>query len=153
MIDLKTGHMLGLSAQLGGILSNLNIDSQIKLREYGKLIGRAFQIQDDIFEVTSNAKIMGKSLESDFLLGKKTYLMIETKKRFPKEYGEILERRKKNNFESLNLYKELLINKGIVEECQEYVNATFVKADEVIDDVIPGEIMKKFTKMLRTRKY
>ena len=75
MIDFKTGHMIGLSAQLGGILSKLHIDDINKLNNYGKLIGRAFQVQDDLLEISSTSLKMGKTLESDFILGKKTYLI------------------------------------------------------------------------------
>ena len=39
-----------------------------KLKKYGQLIGRAFQIQDDLLEVVSESSIMGKTLDSDFLL-------------------------------------------------------------------------------------
>ena len=46
------------------------------MRNYGRFIGRAFQIQDDYLEIFSNHQDMGKSLESDILLGKKTMLMI-----------------------------------------------------------------------------
>ena len=41
-----------------------------------RLLGRAFQIQDDYLEIFSDSKNMGKSLGSDIMLGKKTFLMI-----------------------------------------------------------------------------
>ena len=97
MIDLKTGHMIGLSAQLGGILSDLHIENIKKLNNYGKLIGRAFQVQDDLLEILSTSSKMGKTLDSDFVLGKKTYLMIEAKRLYPAEYDEIISISLKNN--------------------------------------------------------
>ena len=77
MIDLKTGHLIGLAAELGAISTGVESHICEKVRDYGRLVGRAFQIQDDYLEIFSNSSNMGKSLESDIVLGKKTFLMIK----------------------------------------------------------------------------
>ena len=79
MIHKKTAFMIGLSAEIGAILANADKNIQIKMKKYGFLIGRAFQIQDDLLEVISDKSKMGKTLESDFLLNKKTYLSIKSR--------------------------------------------------------------------------
>ena len=76
MIDLKTGHMIGLAAQIGATAAGVDDETSQAVRDYGRLLGRAFQIQDDYLEIFSDSKNMGKSLESDIMLGKKTFLMI-----------------------------------------------------------------------------
>ena len=73
MIDLKTGHMIGLAAELGTISAGADPIICEAVRDYGRLVGRAFQIQDDLLEVFADSKKMNKSLHSDFLLDKKTY--------------------------------------------------------------------------------
>jgi geranylgeranyl diphosphate synthase type II len=153
MINLKTGHMLGLSAQLGGLLSNLDFDAQMQLRKYGNLLGKAFQIQDDLLEIVSDSNIMGKSLESDFILGKKTLLMIDAKKRFPDIIKDILDLYKKDQLKAFNLYKELLVSKGIIEKCIDNVQKTFLEADETINGLMPNNTLMNFTKMVSNRKY
>ena len=77
MIDLKTGHMIGLAAELGTISAGADPIVCEAVRDYGRLVGRAFQIQDDYLEIFSNSSDMGKSLKSDIILGKKTFLMIQ----------------------------------------------------------------------------
>lgn len=153
MIDLKTGHMLGLSAQLGGILSNLSIDKQSKLKNYGTLIGRAFQIQDDILEVMSNTMVMGKSLDSDFILGKKTYLMIKAKDKCPKEMIKIQKQSKKDYSLAFTMYKDLLIKEGIIDQSISFVNNTFNEAELISQNIISDNSLINFIKILKNRKF
>ena len=77
MIDLKTGHMIGLAAEIGTVSACVDEETRSSIRDYGRLLGRAFQIQDDYLEIFSDSNKMGKSLQSDIILGKKTYLMIQ----------------------------------------------------------------------------
>ena len=139
MIDLKTGHMLGLSAQLGGILSHLNLDHQLKLKKYGTLIGRAFQIQDDILEIMSDTSVMGKSLDSDFILGKKTFLMIQAKKQFPIAFNEIINESKQNYYSAIKSYKKIIVDEKIIDYSIDYVNRTFDEAANLVQGVIPND--------------
>ena len=81
MIDLNTGHMIGLAAELGTISAGADPIVCEAVRDYGRLVGRAFQIQDDYLEIFSDSSNMGKSLKSDIVLGKKTFLMIQALKK------------------------------------------------------------------------
>ncbi len=76
MIQKKTGWLIGFCSELGGILGD-QPDSVInELRSYGLNLGMAFQIQDDILEIFSDSKSMGKSLGSDLIVGKQTILTV-----------------------------------------------------------------------------
>ena len=46
------------------------------MKNFGELIGKAFQIQDDILEIVSDVDSMGKNLNSDIILNKKTFLYV-----------------------------------------------------------------------------
>jgi geranylgeranyl pyrophosphate synthase len=81
MIDLKTGALIKLACQLGAIIGGGDQAAVEALSRYGLLLGRAFQMQDDLLEVTSSAAAMGKSLGSDVLNEKKTWIWIDLKKR------------------------------------------------------------------------
>tara|TARA_B100000700_G_C15062714_1_gene866994 strand:- start:10359 stop:11333 length:975 start_codon:yes stop_codon:yes gene_type:complete len=86
MVSLKTGTLLSLCCKLGGILGGAS-DHQINsLGEFGLQLGKAFQIQDDILEIYSNVKDMGKSLGSDILTDKKTFLTIKAAEMNPSEW-------------------------------------------------------------------
>lgn len=96
MIGKKTGNLIGLCAELGALLADQGDDVCRSLFEYGILLGQAFQVQDDILEITANVKNMGKSLGSDIAAGKQTVLTILARdrnasewKRFQKEQAEL----------------------------------------------------------------
>jgi len=76
MITKKTGWLIGFCAELGGILGDQSDKTIDELRSYGLNLGIAFQIQDDIFEIFADTKLMGKSLGSDLIAGKQTVLTI-----------------------------------------------------------------------------
>jgi len=76
MIELKTGHLLSAALQAGAVLGNATEEERHNIAEYALILGRAFQMQDDLLELTSSAEAMGKSLDSDIRSGKKTYPLI-----------------------------------------------------------------------------
>jgi geranylgeranyl pyrophosphate synthase len=68
--DEKTGIFIANSLVVGAILwwsSHLDIQ---RLRNFGILLGRAFQIQDDILDATGDVMIVGKNTKKDAALGK-----------------------------------------------------------------------------------
>lgn len=76
MIEKKTGMMIGMAAGIGAIIGGANKKDVTKFRKFGFELGKAFQLQDDILEITSTKSKMGKSLGSDLVKGKKTFLLI-----------------------------------------------------------------------------
>ena len=74
--SLKTGELIRVSCKIGCILANAN-NNQMKLaEEYAKNIGIAFQIVDDILDVTSTFEKLGKPINSDTHNNKSTYVSI-----------------------------------------------------------------------------
>ena len=135
MIDLKTGHLIGLAAELGAVSTGIDPKICGKVRDYGRLIGRAFQIQDDYLEIFSNSFNMGKSLESDIVLGKKTYLMIQALEKDADRVNLFLELARDNfdkGIASIRLYLE---NEGIKKNAQEEINNILKLADEKLNDL------------------
>jgi len=72
MISGKTGALLGLSAGLGGLTSGQNDPTIDFLFEFGKSLGMAFQIKDDILGIWGDPGKTGKSASSDLQSRKKT---------------------------------------------------------------------------------
>jgi geranylgeranyl diphosphate synthase type II len=69
----KTGAMITASVVVGGVIGGAS-DQQIdKLRAYGERIGLAFQIADDILDVTSTSEQLGKTPGKDQAAHKATY--------------------------------------------------------------------------------
>ncbi len=79
MVKKKTGALLGSCLALPAIIENENKSNVELLYNIGKTLGVAFQIQDDLFEIFRDEKVMGKSLGSDIASNKKTPLAILAK--------------------------------------------------------------------------
>lgn len=76
MIDRKTGALLQACLELGGILGGTTDEQRARLRTIGRDVGRAFQIQDDVLDLTAADQRWGKPIGGDLLAGKKTYLLL-----------------------------------------------------------------------------
>lgn len=70
----KTGALLEASFMIGGILGGASDEDINKLESIARYIGIAFQIQDDILDVTSTTEILGKPVGSDAKNDKSTYV-------------------------------------------------------------------------------
>ena len=73
MHSQKTGRLIQASLETSGILSGLDQKDIEALNKYGKKIGLAFQIQDDIIDIESPSSISGKDQGSDINQNKITY--------------------------------------------------------------------------------
>ena len=73
MHSLKTGALINASVLLGALSSEHATDEQlVALKLYGQCIGLAFQVQDDILDVTSDTATLGKTQGADQALNKPT---------------------------------------------------------------------------------
>ena len=69
----KTGALMAASACVGGIAAGADDDAVQALGSFGGDIGLAFQIVDDVLDVTSSSMALGKTAGRDAELGKSTY--------------------------------------------------------------------------------
>ncbi len=69
----KTGKLISASCRMGGIVAQATSSDLDALDEYGRSVGLAFQIVDDILNITSDADTLGKSVGSDAAREKVTY--------------------------------------------------------------------------------
>jgi len=77
MIAKKTGKLVSVSSEIGAVIGNGSPKDVRTLRTYGELIGRAFQIQDDLLDVVADEKTFGKTIGGDIVEGKKTFLLLK----------------------------------------------------------------------------
>lgn len=132
MIDLKTGYLLGLSAELGALVADVDKQIRIALRDFARLIGRAFQVQDDMLEIFSDSQNMGKSLKSDIILEKKTYLMIQAKSKFPKEIESAIEIAKNDFTGGIQIIRKLMLETGIKQDAEKFIENTINQANSCL---------------------
>ncbi|MCR4665809.1 MAG: polyprenyl synthetase family protein [Desulfovibrio sp.] len=73
MQALKTGELFRASCTTGALLAGATREDRAVIDTFGSSLGTAFQIVDDILDVTSDAKTLGKPVHSDEANGKVTY--------------------------------------------------------------------------------
>ncbi|MBE9532505.1 MAG: polyprenyl synthetase family protein, partial [Proteobacteria bacterium] len=74
MHELKTGALIRASVRLGALaLPDVNTDTLARLDNYAYAIGLAFQVQDDVLDVTADTDTLGKTQGADIALNKPTY--------------------------------------------------------------------------------
>lgn len=69
----KTGKLLAYPFQAAAIIAELAPELQAKLKNVGELIGLAFQVRDDILDVTASFEEIGKTPQKDLKAEKSTY--------------------------------------------------------------------------------
>ena len=69
----KTGKLLAFPFVAAGLLVQVDEGVQAKLRQIGELIGLAFQVRDDILDVTASFEELGKTPQKDLAAAKSTY--------------------------------------------------------------------------------
>ena len=76
MHQLKTGALLLTSVTLGGIAAGASETQQQALRHYGLAMGLAFQVVDDVLDVTADSSTLGKTPGKDAAANKPTYVTL-----------------------------------------------------------------------------
>lgn len=119
MIRKKTAALAQMCCELGAYLANGSKQDIKALSDFGKYLGIAFQIQDDLLDITADKVEFGKRIGGDLLEGKKTFLFIKA-----------LEKAKGKDKE--NLFK-VIANKGIRPNQIEKFKRLYEKLDVIHD--------------------
>lgn len=80
MIELKTSVLLGGALKIGAIIGGASDFDTDLLGEFGRNLGVAFQLQDDLLDVYGDPSVFGKKLGGDIRANKKTILTIKAYK-------------------------------------------------------------------------
>lgn len=68
-IELKTAALIAAACRMGGALGGLSPDRQAALGRFGRLLGMAFQVADDVLDYTASAEEVGKPVGHDIADG------------------------------------------------------------------------------------
>jgi len=107
MYLLKTGALIEASMMIGAVLAGANDEEVNKIEQIAGSIGLAFQIKDDILDVTSTAEVLGKPIGSDEKNEKTTYVTIMSMERAKEEVLQI-SKRAMQAYAELNYTNEFL---------------------------------------------
>lgn len=85
MIEYKTAVLVGAAMKMGALVANASKEDSEKIYEFGRLLGIAFQLQDDYLDAFGNPETFGKQVGGDIIENKKTYLYLKAMKHAAKE--------------------------------------------------------------------
>jgi geranylgeranyl diphosphate synthase type II len=116
--ERKTGAMIVLSLRLGAMIANATPGQLKAVTQFGKALGLAFQIIDDILDVTQSSEQLGKSAGKDLKAAKATYPAVIGLEPSHKEADRLTKKAlgalKELGFQSVRLHQiaELLMIRG-----------------------------------------
>jgi octaprenyl-diphosphate synthase len=91
LIFRKTACLFSASAQLGAILGKATAEQEERLSDYGRNLGLAFQIVDDVLDLTASEEVLGKPVASDLREGKVTMAVIHALERCTRAERKLIE--------------------------------------------------------------
>ncbi|MDD3240094.1 MAG: polyprenyl synthetase family protein [Lachnospira sp.] len=112
---LKTGALIEAAFMSGAALAGANQETISKMEEIGHLVGFAFQIQDDILDVTSSLEVLGKPVLSDEKNHKTTYVSLYGMERAKRDVKDMSEK-------AIELIKQVGDHPFLLELVQKLVN-------------------------------
>jgi geranylgeranyl diphosphate synthase type II len=77
MIELKTAALIAASLKIGAIIGGSDDRDSYLLYDFGRNLGLAFQIQDDILDIWGDSALFGKTRGADIVANKKTFPLIK----------------------------------------------------------------------------
>ncbi len=154
MVTKKTGKLIGLSCQLGAIIAQASPRIISALYQFGIELGQAFQIQDDLLEITADEKKMGKSLGSDLASGKKTYpLVVATADLTPAGTKKFMSFISKNTY-NRTVVRQALKENGSIDRCEKKIAALLQNALQRLS-ICPDNLqqdLENFVTLISSRK-
>jgi len=118
MVSKTTGSLIKCSIVIGAILGGGSKKEINYLDEFGSVIGKAFQIRDDIIEIIGDAQVIGKQLGGDIKQGKMRLPLIRAiysctkgERKFLKDFLK----NKKNDEKSIGRCIEIIVESGAIE--------------------------------------
>jgi len=159
MISLKTAVLLGCSLQLGALIAGAAEADAQHLYNFGKHIGIAFQIQDDVLDSFGEGEKVGKKIGGDISANKKTLLLIKAKELANDEAAIKLDILLQNDIippqqkidEMLELYTQLGVKKYANSLKEEYLNRAFADLDKIAIDPIRKTMLRSTANQLMER--
>lgn len=159
MCAYKTGCLARMGAKLGAVLAG-GTDEQVEAAgRYAESIGVAFQIQDDILDLTATSEEWGKKVGGDISEGKRTLMVVHALKNLPPEKAERLKEILRMHTKEQETIKEaidLIKSAGSIDYAKEFARNMIKESWQEIDSVLPDSNAKKkiyaFSEFLVERK-
>lgn len=159
MIENKTAVLLAASLKIGALIGNASKEDADNLYEFGRNIGIAFQLQDDILDVYGNKETFGKQVGGDIIANKKTFLLLKAlsiaHKYMKEELDNWIFAKDFNKEEKVtavtDIYNFLNIKSLSETEMNKYYDKAFTHLDKINVPADYKKLLVGFTEQLRVR--
>ena len=131
MIRKKTASMIKICCEVGATLGGGSKEEVKAISNYGLNLGIAFQIQDDLLDISAEEAKLGKKIGGDLLEGKKTYLFLKAIEKAKGDDKKALLKVIKNKgirINQINKYKMLYEKLNVIEDAKYAINLYTQKA-------------------------
>ena len=144
MIFKKTGALIAAATKVGAIMGGASSEVIDAMYEYGRLIGLAFQIQDDYLDLASDEETLGKPIGSDIAKGKMTIIAINGLASAGHDSDKLLEILKDDNNSQADIDNaiEILNNCGAIEYARNLALESVDQAKKVLE-ILPDSSSKQ----------
>ena len=146
MIYKKTGALIEASAVSGGVIGKASEEELEALRGYGRKIGVAFQIADDILGIIGKPEVTGKPVGSDIRNGKHTLLVLNAVKKisgnnrvlFDKVFGD-----EDADEDDVKKVIQLILDTGVIEEAKRKMESLYLSSSQSLN-IFPASDAKNY---------
>jgi len=161
MIEYKTSVLIGVAMQIAALAANQHKIAAQHLYDFGRNMGIAFQIQDDILDAFGDPEKVGKKIGGDIIQNKKTFLYLKTLEKANQEDVTTLtiwfSKKQENESAKVKAVKALFdkydIKKMALAMMNEYKERAFHCLDQLEINSAKKEYIKKFSLNLVEREY
>jgi len=116
VIHAKTAKLFEGATQTAALLSGASQEQQLAMRDYGKNLGMAFQLVDDLLDYEGDAATMGKNVGDDLAEGKPTLPLIYAMQKGSKEEAKLIRQAiRKGGLEQLDQVLEIVNKTGALD--------------------------------------
>jgi octaprenyl-diphosphate synthase len=144
VIYSKTARLFEAATQIGAILNEAPAEVELALQNYGKYLGTAFQLIDDVMDYTSDGEEMGKNVGDDLAEGKPTLPLLYAMEHGTEEQTQMIREaiEKANGMERLNDILATMEETGSLEYTRK---KAYQEADKAIAelDVLDDSVYKQ----------
>lgn len=152
MIGLKTAVLLGCALRIGAVLAGANDQDAERMYLFGKDLGIAFQLHDDLLDAYGDPEKFGKQVGGDILANKKTFLLLTAIDTADMHTLEALQHWVKvkefNPWEKINSVKMIFDKLGVREKTEAEINRFYDEALAALDGIpLPSERKEPLRKL------
>jgi len=160
MVEYKTAVLIAASLKIGALVGGAGETESDELYEFGRNIGIAFQLQDDLLDVFADPEVFGKVTGNDIVSNKKTILLIEALNQASGIIREKLlgwiKKEEFNRNEKIHavksIYQELNLEQSTIERIRHYHEKAIENLNILRIDVSRKSELLVFSTYLMNRK-